>query len=278
MIYQKMLIGETPYFVFLNHAEPFESHRHHEMELSFCLEGSYNIACEGREYTLTAGDLALIPSMAAHAVPPQPESGRKALTLELGYPLLGEYFNLLVNKGSDCIIVKNEDFNSHWTFRELCDCLKQTAMLKENNSIDFAELLIKSNLYKISALLFQLLNERSIINIPHKRTDDVKKIDLALEAIYNRYSEPLDIENISNLCGYSKSNFCKIFKNVTGDTFHNCLNNRRVEIACALLRESDVTVEEVALKTGFLDSKSFCRVFKKAVGLTAGEYRKSCKR
>ncbi|MBO5747193.1 MAG: helix-turn-helix domain-containing protein, partial [Clostridia bacterium] len=254
--------------------KPFESHRHHEIEVSFCLEGSYKIACEGKEYTLTEGDFAVIPSMAAHSIPQQEPTASRALTLELGYALLGEYFNLFFEQGSDCIVVRKSEFQQHWTFCELVNCLKQTALLKENDGTDFAELHIKSSLYKISALLFQLFQERNIINIPTKRTDDVKKIDIALEAIYNRYNEPLDIESISASCGYSKTNLCKIFKNVTGDTFHNALNSRRVEIACILLRESDDTIEEIARKTGFLDSKSFCRVFKGIMNQTAGQYRK----
>lgn len=275
MIYQKMLMGNTPYYLFCNEVAPFETHRHHEIELSFCLSGSYKITCEGRDYELTEGDFAVIASMAAHSIPCQEPSERKALTLELGYALLGEYFNLFFEQGSDCVVIKKTDYEKHWTFCELTDCLKQTAILKENDNIDFVELHIKSNLYKISALLFQLFQERNIINIPSKRTEDIKKIDLALEAVYNRYSEALDVEGISRLCGYSKSNFCKIFKNITGDTFHNALNSRRVEIACILLRETDDTVEEIARKTGFLDSKSFCRVFKGIMNQTAGQYRKN---
>ncbi len=174
-------------------------------------------------------------------------------------------------------MIKKTDYEKHWTFCELTDCLKQTAILKENYNIDFAELHIKSNLYKISALLFQLFQERNIINIQSKRNEDVNKIDLALEAIYNRYNEPLDVEGISRLCGYSKSNFCKVFKNITGDTFHNALNNRRVEIACILLRETDDMIEGIARKTGFLDSKSFCRFFKGTMDQTAEQYRKDNK-
>lgn len=277
MIYQKMLTGKAPYYLFCNDVKPFASHRHHEIELSFCLSGSYKITCEGQDYELTEGDFAVIPSMAAHSIPEQEPSKRKALTLELGFALLGEYFNSFLEQGSDCMVIKKSDFDKHWTFCELSDCLKQTALMKEDKEMDFAELHIKSNLYKICALLFQLFQERNIINIPSRRTEEVKKIELALEAIYDRYSEALDVENISGLCGYSKSNFCKIFKNVTGDTFHNALNSRRVEIACILLRELDDTIEEIARKTGFLDSKSFCRVFKGIMNQTAGQYRKKNK-
>lgn len=275
MIYQKMLIGETPYCVFSSEVMPCENHRHHEIELSYCLEGSYKIACEGREYTLNEGDFAVMPSMAAHSIPAQAPLPRKALTLELGYALLGEYFNLFFEQGTDCIVIKQSEYDDHWTFRELSDCLRQIALLKEEEEIDFSELHLKSGLYKISALLLQLFQERKLINIPSRRNEDVKKIDIALEAIYNRYNEPLDVESISALCGYSKSNFCKIFKNVTGDTFHNALNLRRVEIACLLLRDSNDTVEDIARDTGFLDSKSFCRVFKNVTNQTAGQYRKN---
>ena len=114
-------------------------------------------------------------------------------------------------------------------------------------------------------------------NIQNKKLTDVKKIDQALETIYNRYFEPLNVEDISAFCGYSKSNFCKIFKNITGDTFHNTLNRHRIEVACMLLRETNDTVEKFAQETGFSDAKSFCRVFKKLMGKNAGEYRKRIK-
>ena len=103
---------------------------------------------------------------------------------------------------------------------------------------------------------------------------DIRKIDKALEQIYTSYYEPLSVEQVSASCGYSKSNFCKIFKSITGDTFHNTLNRHRVEIACDLLLSGELTVEAVAAKTGFADSKSFCRVFKRITGKTAMQYRK----
>ncbi len=274
MLYQKILTGFSPYFVFLHKVGRFESHRHHEIEISVCLEGSYTIICEGNVYTLNEGDFAIIPSMATHSIPSQEATSTRALTIELGYVFLGEYFENFLNHSENCIVIQKNEFSSHWTYCELFECLKQTALLKEDSDVPFVELIIKSNLYKISALLFQLFNECNIAHIPTKRTEDVKKIDLALEAIYNRYSEPLNINTISAMCGYSKSNFCKIFKKITGDTFHNALNIRRVEMACILLSETNDTVEEIACKTGFGDSKSFCRVFKNIMNLTAGEYRK----
>lgn len=274
MIYQKLLIGRESYFVSLSSAGEFENHRHHEIELHFCLQGEYNIICEKKEYTLTVGDIALIPPMAAHSIPKQSCKVRKNLIIELGYVFLGEVFKFFSNGGKDCIIMKNNEQQSNPVCQDLKDCFMEIAEHKKEYSLE-GELLIKANLYRIGALLFMLFNNGNTENIPKTKNSEISKIDKALEAIYNRYYEPLSVEQVSALCGYNKSNFCKVFKDITGDTFHQTLNRYRVEIACVYLRESNYTIEEISLKTGFLDSKSFCRVFKKAMGMSAGQYRKN---
>lgn len=80
------------------------------------------------------------------------------------------------------------------------------------------------------------------------------------------------------LCGYSKSNFCKIFKRITGEPFHGVLNGYRIRIACDLLDKTDYSVERIAGEVGFADTKTFCRVFKSVMGVTAGRFRKKDKK
>ena len=50
MIYQKLLMGSKPYFVSVGNASAFEIHRHPEIELSFCMEGTYDIICENKNH------------------------------------------------------------------------------------------------------------------------------------------------------------------------------------------------------------------------------------
>ena len=56
MLYQKLLMGNKPYFTYVGNAAPFVAHRHPEVEISYCLEGSYAILCENKQYLLSAGD------------------------------------------------------------------------------------------------------------------------------------------------------------------------------------------------------------------------------
>lgn len=275
MIYQKLLMGSMPYIISVGKASAFEIHRHPEIELSFCIEGTYDIICENKRYSLTSGDLAVILPMVGHEIPSD-NGPCKNLTIEVGYTLLGDFFEAFTNCNSHCLIYKKNELQDTTLYKQLLELLMQTAILHSSDSV-FDELSAKGNLYKISALLLQMLHSSQTVDAQNRKLTDVKKIDKALAIIYNHYYEPLNIEQISSSCGYSKSNFCKIFKNITGDTFHRTLNRHRIEIACMLLRESNDPIEKIAIETGFSDTKSFCRAFKQFVGASASKYRKSLK-
>lgn len=263
MLYQKLLIGNRPYFAAIGSTPAFEIHQHPEIEISYCIEGTYDIICQKTHFRLTAGDFAVIGPMAVHEFP---QTGKpcKRLTVELGYAFLGDYYEAFP---MDCRLFTKSDAEA------LQALLSETATLCDGD-FPFSDLSVQSNLYKICALLLPALQGAADSQQQSRRLSEIRKIDKALEQIYTSYYTPLTVEQVSRSCGYSKSNFCKIFKAITGDTFHNTLNRHRVEIACDLLRSGEFTVEAVAAKTGFSDSKSFCRTFKRITGKTAGEYRK----
>ena len=266
-------MGEKAYFFSVNDAPAFQAHRHPEIEISYCIEGYYDVICEKKRYSLFPGDLIVVGAMASHEIPPN-NKNCKCITIELGYALLGSFFENFKARNSICRLYKKDDFTESAQYRELVSILEETADISVSDT-SFQELLIKGNLYKVSALLLQMLYSSHPTSFQDKKMTDVNKIENALENIYKHYSEPLSVETVSAMCGYSKSNFCRIFKNITGDTFHNTLNRHRIETSCILLRETDYTIERIALETGFVDAKTFCRVFKKYMGNSAGEYRKS---
>ena len=59
----------------------------------------------------------------------------------------------------------------------------------------------------------------------------------------------------------------------TGDGLRNYINKYRVEKAKELLRNPDLVIETIAAMTGFNNSNSFIRVFKKYELKTPGQYR-----
>lgn len=272
MLYQKLLLGTDPYFISAGRGIPFENHRHPEIELSFCIEGGYTVVAEGKDHRLKKGDLAIFGPMTSHEYTDDIDPDTLRLTVEIGPAMLMEYFEPLISR-----------LHSFETHRLMDGALPLYGELKELlleiadadiNDPPFKELTVKGDLYKVCSLLLKLAFEKEYGRTTDRSLKSVGKIEKALELIYNRYNEPLDIETVSAACGYGKSNFCKTFKAVTGETFHELLSRHRVEIACLHLKESGNSIEQIALSVGFADSKSFCRVFKKIMGESAGSYRK----
>jgi two-component system response regulator YesN len=55
--------------------------------------------------------------------------------------------------------------------------------------------------------------------------------------------------------------------------FSRYFNNKRVETAKNMLKETDMTVDSIATNVGFVDPKHFSKVFKRFTGVTPKEFR-----
>lgn len=109
--------------------------------------------------------------------------------------------------------------------------------------------------------------------------DNVATVDKAAmqaKQILDAYPDKnLDLEELADKCGVSKSHLCRVFKKTTGQTISQYLNHIRVERACRLLAETDIAIEEIAIASGFNNASYFFRVFKKQVGKLPMEWRKN---
>lgn len=65
-----------------------------------------------------------------------------------------------------------------------------------------------------------------------------------------------------------------LFKNSTGVNFSNYVEGVRIEKAKGFLKNTSMTVGEIAVATGYGSANSFCRAFKRVTGDSASEYRK----
>lgn len=66
-----------------------------------------------------------------------------------------------------------------------------------------------------------------------------------------------------------------IMKREINKTYKEYMNGLRVNKACALLEETDLTIQYIAIEAGCYEVDSFYRVFKQVMGMTPDEYRSS---
>ncbi len=88
-------------------------------------------------------------------------------------------------------------------------------------------------------------------------------------------SDPFRISVMAKAYGRSRSNFTHHFTAMTGFTPAAYVNEIRLEESARLLKDTTMTVKEIASNTGFSNSNHFCKTFRKHFHTSATTYRKN---
>lgn len=142
---------------------------------------------------------------------------------------------------------------------------------KESGLIAIKELLDNSVVETIGTLcaLFNVLN--SIKDEEQEEKDDfVKRAILYIESNYHK---SFDVGKYAKSIGVSRSHFTTVFAKRTGMSPYSLLVKERIENAKKYLKGSDLTISQIATKTGFASIERFSNVFKAKTGMSPKKYR-----
>ena len=268
MFYQKILPASAPYNLAVTHSQSsraFPMHKHYEIELHYCDEGSLTFRLSDEEISISSGEMIIIGSMIPHEVVGK-EIGRVSLFVEIGPAFLGEHFNDLVNLDLSSPVLSAEEISENSALKSVISDLMRT--YGERSSV---------SKMKCVGLIWQLASEIAKIKCAYSSLSDkrkAQKIEPVINYIHAHYTEEISLEDAMAIIGYSKGSFCKMFKDAMGMGFHQYLNNYRIQSSLYLLKNTDMAIGEIAETVGFSEFKSFCRVFKSIMGETPGEFRK----
>ncbi|HMB71716.1 MAG TPA: AraC family transcriptional regulator [bacterium] len=96
-----------------------------------------------------------------------------------------------------------------------------------------------------------------------------------LAAVHTAPGRPWTLEELARQAGLSRTVFAERFRARMGRTPMQYVTFWRVEHACRLLRDGQCTVDDVAGRVGYRSPAAFHRAFRKWVGRSPGEYRRS---
>jgi AraC-like DNA-binding protein len=126
-------------------------------------------------------------------------------------------------------------------------------------------------------MLYWLSRSFPIAEIEHeeylRRQRRKRRLATLFEYIQTHYAEPISVEQSAEMTAMSLSRFMRFFKETAGMTFVSYLTHVRLTAASDLLRNTDMTVGEVATAAGFPDQSYFGRVFRKHFGITPTQFR-----
>lgn len=107
----------------------------------------------------------------------------------------------------------------------------------------------------------------------HSPTD--MYIQEAITFIENNYSRPIKICDISNNLSIDRSYFSNIFKKALQKSPQKFLLEYRMNKACELMKNPELSISNIALSVGYTDALNFSKMFKKVKGKSPTIYRQS---
>lgn len=96
-----------------------------------------------------------------------------------------------------------------------------------------------------------------------------------MEYLKSHYAEPLSLDSLSQLVGYTPQYLSSLFSDEVGMSIQSFLQCMRVEEACKLLISTNLPVAEIAAAVGYQDTRHFSKVFRRYHILSPREYRKA---
>ena len=241
-------------------------HYHDFYEIYYLYSGTRRYVVGNTVYDLKAGDIIIIDKNEVHITKNLGKnSGYQRFLLYVTADTLrslGEnssvferfFKNKVISPGQEDIIRINNIF-------------KSMASNYDTSSI-FSSQLLSNGVYELCTIIYSALRDESG---GHKLfTGDIEK---ALMYIRQNYKSGISLNDVAEICNMNKSYFSRYFKKVTGIGFIRYLTALRIKEASMLLKNTDMSVSEVAENSGFESLQHFCSVFKNETGVSAMKYR-----
>lgn len=118
------------------------------------------------------------------------------------------------------------------------------------------------NIYKQQMLKLSSANSQHIL------------MNKFLELIYDNYMQHRDVAFYADRLSLSSRYFTTVIRKVSGESALKWIEKYVALEAKLLLKDSNMSVKEIASKLNFEDTSFFCRYFKRATGFSPEEYRK----
>ena len=269
-----------PVKAYITNYEGFVSpHLHNEIEWLYMLSGSMTVQIMDETVTLNRGEIIIINSFVVHSTT-RTDSDSYMCMLQFNPDVL--IHNSLASEYKYAVPFLCQD-RFHYRIikpteaehqREIAALLTDTANEFQYKATGY-EIMIKSNLYKLLALLYRY-NLISYEKPRESHRDAAVKARLAkvVEYVEKHYEESIEVPQVARLAGLNPDYFCRLFKSVTGQSFIQYLNTVRVSVAERLLLTTDRLITDILVETGFSSLSYFNRTFKKIKHCSPSEYRK----
>ncbi|NLK04381.1 MAG: AraC family transcriptional regulator [Clostridiales bacterium] len=251
----------------------FSPHWHTAIEIIMPINNVYSVVIGKTTYHLQEGDILIIPPGELHELVAPSDGSRWILLFD--YSLISSLKGITniftVLNQPRLITIRNTNKTN-----EMLRTIFDEITLEYNSDNTLKEIAIYSLIIKMFVVLGRkYMNTENIFPDVklNKQKEYIEKFNLIFDYINENYMEDISLDTIADVAGFSKFHFSRLFKQFTNISFYDYLNQRRVKEAEKLLLNPNLSITEVAMRSGFSSISTFNRVFKSFKECTPTEFK-----
>lgn len=112
---------------------------------------------------------------------------------------------------------------------------------------------------------------------PSTKVDYQARIDEVIAYLEAHQDEDVTPARLAEVAAFSIHHFHRVFRGVSGESVMQCIRRLRLESAARRLRDTSVSVTEVAFAAGFVSHEGFTRAFHDQFGAPPAAWRKTAR-
>ena len=256
----------------------YPAHIHTAIELLYFEKGEYRISTRKGDMIFSAGEAVMFRINELHCIHSLSESGfyivvkfSPSFIMELAGNTYGSsHLNAFSLRNGEALTID----------KKTCEETGLTAlllnMLNETRKTDiFSPLGIKIGISQVALILLRLIDANSSFSSKiHNDVQFDQRIYETIAYIEENYTYDITAKECADRANVSYSYFSRIFKEFTGKTFKQYLNDVRFDQVEKALCSSNASVTDILTSCGFNNAAYFSALYKKRSGVTPSEARK----
>lgn len=258
--------SSTPIKFYLQNIGTVNQHWHQSVELIYILSGSANVTVKETTYPLKEDDLLLINPYQVHSL--QADHCVIA-SFQIQLAMFDKNVLSEIPLHFDCNSTITDDKSIFYDTKRLLALLIKSNT-EQNNRTQILNISFSYAL--LHELIFKFGIEEKQEDIAGNQT--LSRMEEILNYISDHYHEKISLNTLAEVTYLTVPYLSRIFKKYIGINFSEYLTNVRLNFAVSDLVNTNDTIENIAEKNGFPNSRSFVTAFKHANGLLPSEYRK----
>lgn len=263
-------LGGDLYNAFIYRGLEWQSHLHKGFEFVYVLRGEVYAEVGGKNYVVNCGKAMLITPFVTHAY--HSSADCVAFVAVFSGNRIEDFSRLITGKVPDSPIFTLAPETLAY-LEKFVIFPEQTPNARIYSDDKQAIRVDKPDDFRLKAVLYAVCSDFLSAVTLVTGTADYSLFRSMLDYIEENYAEDVTLADMASALGYDYRYVSRLFSKNFSVGFKTLVNQYRVDRAVALIRETTLSLSEVALDCGFQSIRTFNRAFKNITGVTPSELR-----